>query len=236
MRSVFLSLAVAVLGCRAIPANVNGEDAKDYINRGNAWRDQGEHDKAITAFTEAIRLAPHEAAAYFNRGLAWSGKHEYDKAIADYDEALRLNPSFYQVYVNRGIAWGKKGEYGKAIADYSQTPLIKPMDTYAYNGLAWLYATCPDEKYRNGQKAVENATKAYQSDGGQHWYFLGTLAAAYAQNGDFAKAVEWQAKAIEVAAADQSVPAKDKADAASRLELYKQGKPSRDEPKTKSAG
>ena len=56
------------------------------------------------------------------------------------------------------------------------------------------YATCPDDKYRDGKKAVENASKAYQLDDGKHWHCLGTLAAAYAESGDFEKAKEWEAK------------------------------------------
>ncbi len=235
MPRFFLCLAVVLVGCRAIPGNLTGEDAKDYINRGNAWRDKGEHDKAIAAFTEAIRLAPNDANAYFNRGLAWRSKGEYDKAIADYNQALAINPNFFQVYVNRGVVWAKKGAYDKAIADCSQTPRIKPNDTNAYNNLAWLQATCPDARYRDGSKAVENANTARQSDGGQHWYFLGTLAAAYAESGDFQKAVEWQAKAIDLAATDKSATEKDKAEANSRLELYRQGKPYRDELKKNSA-
>ncbi len=149
--------------------------------------------------------------------------------------ALKGVKTCFEVYVNRGVAWAKKGDYGKAIADYSQTPRIKPNDSNAYNNLAWLQATCPDARYRDGSKAVENANTARQSDGGQHWYFLGTLAAAYAESGDFQKAVEWQAKAIDLAATDKSATEKDKAEANSRLELYRQGKPYRDELKKNSA-
>lgn len=50
-------------------------------------------------------------------------------------------------------------------------------------------------------------------------------AAAYAENGEFGEAVKWQEKAIELA------PTSEKADLRSRLELYKSGKPYRDEPK-----
>ena len=91
--------------------------------------------------------------------------------------------------------------------------------------------TCPDEKYRDGTKAVEVAQKAYQLDGGKHWLCIGTLAAAYAESGDFDKAKEWQAKAIEMATTDKSVQDNDKAQAAARLELYKQNKPYHEEVK-----
>ncbi len=87
-----------------------------------------------------------------------------------------------------------------------------------------MLATCPDEKYRDGKKAVENAQKACELDGGKRWESLDSLAAAYAESGDFEKAKEWEAKAIELATAE-----KDKQRLRGRLELYKQGKPYHEE-------
>ncbi len=55
---------------------------------------------------------------------------------------------------------------------------------------------------------------------------MDTLAAAYAESGDFEQAKRWQAKAIEVAP-----DGKDKQEMRGRLELYKQGKTYREVPK-----
>ena len=71
---------------------------------------------------------------------------------------------------------------------------------------------------------MENANKAYQLPGGKDYSCLGTLAAAYAESGDFAKALVFQGKAIE-SASEEEKPAM-----RSRLELYKQGKPYHAEP------
>jgi tetratricopeptide (TPR) repeat protein len=233
MQRLFLCFMLFV-GCRAIPASLTGESAQDYINRGNALRDQGENDKAIAAFTEAIRLDPKDDSAYFNRGLAWRSKGEYDNAIMDYNQALTINPAFFQVYVNRGVAWSKKGEYDQALTDYNQALRLRPNDASTYNNFAWLQATCPDAKYRDGKKAIENASRACQTDAG-HWYCIGTLAAAYAESGDFERAKSLQTSVIQMAATDKSVTDKDKAEMNSRLELYKQNKPYRDELKKNSA-
>ena len=97
--------------------------------------------------------------------------------------------------------------------------------------LAWLQATCPNEKYRNGKKAVENASRVCQWAEGKRWDCFDAFAAAYAESGDFEKAKEWEAKAIASAATDKAVTDKDKQELRSRLELYKQGKPYREEPK-----
>ena len=245
MQRLFLILAVVFLGCLVIHGNLNAQDAAYYTNRGIDRFQEGEYGKAIDDYTEAIRLNPNYPMAYNNRGIAWAAKGDHDKAIADFDKALLADKppvgvGFFDkvlgvksrnasTYFNRGIAWNNKGEYGKAVADYTETIRRDPTMVLAYNAVAWLYATCPDEKLRDGKKAVENATRAHQLSGGRSWIYIATFAAAYAESGDFEKAKEWQAKAIELAATDKSVGAKEKADAASRLELYKQRKPYRDE-------
>ncbi len=203
--------------------------ADAYYNRGSAWHGKGDYDKAIDSYSQALAINSRYAYAYFGRGNAWFGKGNHDKAIADYNRALALNRKDASGYLNRGAALMNKGDFANAISDYSRALIINPEYVDAYNNLAWLLATCPGDKYRDGKRAVENASKACQLDDGKHWYCLGTLAAAYAESGDFEKAKEWQAKSIELAKADKSATDEDKAEAHSRLELYKQGKPYREE-------
>jgi Flp pilus assembly protein TadD len=127
----------------------------------------------------------------------------------------------------------KKGEYDKALKDYSEAIRLNPKDARAYNNIASLQATCSGQHIRDGQKAIQNANKAYELSGGKEWQPLSTLAAAYAESGNFGKAVEWEMKAIEMAKNDKSVAAKDIEDERSFLELYKHGKPNHEEPKKK---
>ena len=75
--------------------------------------------------------------------------------------------------------------------------------------------------------------KASDSEGGENWHCVGTLAAAYAESGDFEKAKDWAAKAVELTKTDKAASDEDRSEARSRLELYKQGKPYREELKKK---
>jgi tetratricopeptide (TPR) repeat protein len=97
--------------------------------------------------------------------------------------------------------------------------------TTALNGRAWIRATCWKEKFRHAQKALEDAKKAGELTDWKNFAVLDTLAAAYAEAGMLEKAVEWQEKAITFA------PDAEKEDYRSRLKLYREGKPYRDEPK-----
>ena len=63
-----------------------------YHERGFAYAKKGDLDRAIAAFTEAVRARPSGASAYENRGLAYQSYRRYDKAVADFTEVIRLDP------------------------------------------------------------------------------------------------------------------------------------------------
>ena len=60
-----------------------------------------------------------------------------------------------------------------------------PDNPVGFNALAWLLATCKNKKYLDGGRAVTLATTACQLSSMKSGVYLDTLAAAYAQNGDF---------------------------------------------------
>ena len=86
------------------------------------------------------------------------------------------------------------------------------------NGLAWIHATCPDARYRDGKKAVVLATKSCEPSQWKNACDLNILAAACAESGDFESAVKWETRAIELGGDD-------KQEQELRLELYRERKP-----------
>jgi tetratricopeptide (TPR) repeat protein len=114
------------------------------------------------------------------------------------------------------------GKFAEALQEYREAVRLYPNDTHALNNLAWRLATNPRPELRNGKEAVQFASKAVELTGQQQPVCLSTLAAAYAEDGQFAKAVEMAKKAraiallmglVEVAAINEQL-----------LELYSAGK------------
>lgn len=209
----------AIVDCnKAIRLNPNYVLA--YINRSCAWNGRNEYDRAIADCDQALKLDPNSALAYNNRGAAWYGKKEYDRALADCDQAIKLEPNHALPYYNRGGAWCGKREYDRAIADCRQAIKLRPNYANAYARLAWLQATCPEARFRDGHEAFANASRAYELTGGKDAEIVETLAAACAEKGDFAAARKWQAQAIGLSTSD-----KKKQERRSRLRLYERGKP-----------
>jgi tetratricopeptide (TPR) repeat protein len=116
-----------------------GEARSRYFERGVAWSEKGDYDKAIQVYNEGIRIDPTYAALYALRGNAWSDKGEYDKAIQDYDEAIRIDRKCATFHYNRGVAWSAEGDYDAAIGDFTEAISLEPTFALAYNGrgLAW---------------------------------------------------------------------------------------------------
>lgn len=202
-----------------------GKSAMDYFASGGAHLDKGDLDRAIADYTEAIQLKPDFFAAYLNRGTAQRKKGEVDLAVADYTQAIQLKSDLYEAYTLRGICYGKKGRYEEAIADFTKALEKKP-HYLTYQGLAWIFATSKNDKYRNGARALELAQKAVQIH--RNANSLNTLGAAYAETGRFKEAVETQAEALELLKKQVSVPTEDLARYDQHLQAYKSDKPWRE--------
>ncbi len=94
----------------------------------------------------------------------------------------------------------------------------------ARSSLAWLLATCPDDRIRNGTQALAIIKPLVEARDTPSASLLDTLAAAYAETGDFEQAEQNQQKAIdslEKSTPDQQQMQRFKA----RLQHYRQQQP-----------
>src|SRR5262245_27477302 len=99
-----------VRACSDIIGRYSGA-AWAYVNRGVAYSDKGDQDRAITDFTTAIRINPRAAEAYNSRGIAHNRKGDCDLAITDFNRAMEISPGDPAHYNNRGVAYQCKQDY-----------------------------------------------------------------------------------------------------------------------------
>lgn len=201
----------------------NKPESAIYFGRGRAYAGKGDLDKAIADYDEALRLKP-DSQVYKCRGWAYAQKGDADQAVADYNEAIKLNPSDAESHAIRGLLYSGKGDYARGIADCRKGVLLDTNCASACNNLAWLLTICPDAKLRNGREAVDYARKACELGAWKEPHALGTLAAAYAEMGDFQQAVRWQNKCMEA-----GLPAREMLQARRNLDLFLHNKTCRAE-------
>ena len=208
----------------AIRLDSNYTDA--YQNRGTTYEEMGNLDRAVADYGEAIRRNPKVKYAHYNRGNLYFHRGDFDKAISDLNEAIRRNDDTADAYRARGKAYLAKGNNRAAYSDFAKAEqAAAPTNAEGLNSVAWFKATCPDGSQRNGREAIRQATKACDLSGWKNGGFIDTLATAYAETGDFDRAVKYEEQALNM----KSVLSKTRKDLQEHLGLFQEHKPYREE-------
>ncbi len=188
----------AIFHCeRAVAMEPNDPDGQ--VSLGNALLEKKRIDEAIIHYQKAIAIWPDHFLARYSLGRAFVEKGELDTAIAHCRAALLIRPDDADCHTVLAAALDEKGETAEAIRHYEKALKIFPQSISALTNLAWLLATSSSESLRNGGKAVEIARQADQLSGGTNTVVLRTLAAAYAETGQFGKAIESARTAMQLA-------------------------------------
>ena len=208
---------------------INPNDAEVHNNLGNALLQKGSVGEAIIHFQKALQINPGYAEACFNFGNALLQTGKVDEAIAHYQMALQIKPDYAKARNNLGYALFQKGQVDEAINQFQKALGIRPGLVEAQSGLAhiaWVLATSPDPSVRNGPKAVELAQETDRVSGGKNPVTAGTLAAAYAEAGQFPEAITTAQHALQLAASQNNTALVAALEA--QLKLYQAGSPIRD--------
>lgn len=156
---------------------------------------QGKLPEALREFTEAIRLRPSNAEAYNDVGLTLIKMGRRQEAIMAFQQSLqvRATPGAAR---NLAAVFLMNGDPVQAAAVYRLAMQIDPGDLQNQRALAWLLATHPDSRVRNGREAVELSRQIVIATNGQVPVFLLTLSASLGESGDFDHAVQVAAQAV----------------------------------------
>ena len=215
----------AILHCeRAVRMRPTDPDAQ--VSLGNALLQKGRIDEAIAHYQKAMMVHPDHFLARYSLGHALLEKGELDSAIQVCRSALLLRPSDVDCHTTLAIALEEKGNPAEAIQHYQKALELAPRSISTLTNLAWLLATSQDASLRNGPKAVELAKQADRLVGGTNTLVLRTLAAAYAENGEFANAIRTAQSAMQLARmhGEDSLTT----DLVQQIALYRLGMPYRD--------
>jgi tetratricopeptide (TPR) repeat protein len=172
---------------------------------GNALLALGRFEEAEICVREAIDLRPAFAEAHQSLGLILmkvnqaNPEQHLEEAASHFHEALRYQTNNALAHLQLATIAAGRQDLSNAISEYRAALKINPEWPEALNNLAWLLATSGDAKLRNGEEAVQLAEKACQLIGFKTPVFVGTLAAAYAEAGNFPKAIEMGEAAYQIA-------------------------------------
>ena len=194
------------------------ETADLHNDLGNLLVRQNRLDEAINHYESAVKLKPENGEFHYNLAVVLALRNRLDAAVAQFQRALELMPESAQTHYRLALALQSQKHFGAAIAHFEKAIELNPKYALAQNNLAWLLATAPEASLRDGRRAVELARQASQLSGGNHPEVLDTLAAAYAEAGQFDEAVKTAKRAMNLAATQNNQPLTKVIQA--RLELY----------------
>jgi tetratricopeptide (TPR) repeat protein len=218
----------AILYCeKAVAKEPNDPDAQ--VALANALFQKKRIDDAIIHYQKAVAMRPDYFLARYGLGHALLEKGQLSAAIEHCRAALLIRPGNPDCHTILAVALDESGHSVEAIQHYERALEISPQSVSALNNLAWLLATCPDVSLRNGARAIQLAGRAEQLSEGTNAVVLRTLAAGYAEAGQFGKAIESGRAATQVAQmqGDNSLAA----ELEQQIALYELGLPYHEAPK-----
>lgn len=174
----------------------------NYLARANYASYLADHDQldaAVAQIRKSLEIAPQYNWGEMYLGELLARQNKFDEAEAHLRKAIAELPSLESMF-NLAVVYANHGKYSEAISLYRNLLKATPDGATVLNNLAWILATNPRADLRNGNEAVQDALRACQLTDNQFPVFLGTLAAAYAETGQFDKAVETARKASAIAA------------------------------------
>jgi tetratricopeptide (TPR) repeat protein len=163
---------------------------------------KGDAAAALREINAVVATDPKFFPAYMIRAEVYLAQGKWELAAQDCNTGLKIEPQLLDLAVIRASANAQLHKYAAALAELNHVIALhspRPgLNAMAFNGRAWLRAACPDPAFRDGRKAVEDAKRACSLTGSQNSGYLDTLAAAYAEAGDFDSAIKYEQQAIKI--------------------------------------
>jgi tetratricopeptide (TPR) repeat protein len=208
----------------ALAVTTNNDVAEN--NLGIEYLRQGNVDGAISLLQAAVDLRPDNSPAHENLAKALLQKGKVAEALIHYSKLLELQPDNIEVHNIVGTVLIQQGRIREGVDEWQKVLAIQSDNGNAMSNLAWIFATSPDDSLRDGAKAVQLASEALRISGQRIPIIFRTLAAAYAETGEFSKAIQTAQQGIELANSQGNSGLA--AELQGNIALYEQRQPLRD--------
>ncbi len=154
-------------------------EIKNILGSMNAF--QGQREKAVEWYTQALNLNPKYSQAYNNLGVALAELGRLDAAIANYKKALETNPNYAEALSNLGNALREQGDSDGAIECYAEALKRAPNYILAHYNLG----VCLSERGQH-EDAIASYTRALDIDPNyaEAHHNLGAALAELGRHGD----------------------------------------------------
>ena len=215
---------------------IRPDDALARNNLGLVLCQKGRMDEGIVEFQKALSILPGNAVFRNNLGKAFLAKGQQREAMIQFQKVLENNPLNPKANYYLGIALFQTGRVDEAMAHFQKALESQPDFAEAWDSLdhtAWLLATSPEASLRNGPKALALARQLARLSGGNNPALLDTLAAAYAESGQFPEAVDAAQRALALARTQNNTALANTL--RQHIKLFQAGSPLRSAPPTDAA-
>lgn len=229
--SLLIAVIASVMVSNAsVPIIVGyGKGRRAVMNQLTNAEDRLKHGDVAGAKSNldaALHADPTFWPALYVRAQIFVRQGKYDLAIQDCNEALRQYPGFIEAALLRAKINSYLGKYAEALKEFNYLIAIHPRNVTlarALNDRAWFQATCSDAAFRNGRQAVKDAKAACSMMAWKDEDMIDTLAAAYAETGDFDSAARYAAQALAI----KGIEPDDSKRIQQHLSLFQQHRPIR---------
>jgi tetratricopeptide (TPR) repeat protein len=201
-----------------------------YCHLGQAYLGTRRLDKAFLSLKKALELDAQNASILHQLGIVLYKQEKRKEATEQWEKALKVNPAYADSHNWLATAYYQQGNPKQAFVHWRQSLQSRPDDPEILREMAWVLATSPEASFRNGAEAVALAVKANQLAKGQDPSILDTLAAAYAEKGEFDWAIRTSREALPLAPGNRLLAE----EIQQRIRLYESKQPFRDTPKNRT--
>ena len=187
---------------------------------------QGRIQEAYSEYQIPVRMDPDNAIARYDLANFLFQHGDPEQSGEQYRKALALDPKLSEAHNNFAAFLLQQGNVSEALIHFQSSADLEPGNPSFIKNLAWVLSTASRDNLRDGKKGLQLALKINRQTEGKDPLILRTLAAAYAETGDYTKALETAHRAL--ALAQQQGNKELSENLRTEIAFYEAGKPCRD--------